>query len=183
MEAKVREEEIEMGDNGDSRSEQSEAERDDSMPSWAQALIRLHESMIESNATLAKTVGRLARQVRRLNGVVTHLTGYQREDPTKETSEEEEHKHHQKRREEEPPMVSNPLIPADAPAVPTAPVSGIPYPYPYPYPYFFTNLDDYFFNPIAQSDPYDQELCFMDLLYDEQQQLEKSLAQMVSEQF
>ena len=39
MKAKAQEEEFEIGDDSDNRSEQSKAERDDSVQSWAQAMI------------------------------------------------------------------------------------------------------------------------------------------------
>ena len=71
-----------MGDD-ESRFEHSESEREDKAPSWAKALI-------ESNSALAKTVSKLAKQVRKLKGVVACLTGYQREDPSEETTEQEQ---------------------------------------------------------------------------------------------
>ena len=121
--------------------------------------------MIDSNVALAKTVSKLTKQVRKLNGVVARLIGYQREDSTKETSEkttEQEQESRQKRRHEEPPVIPDPPLATNLPAMSTAPESGIPF----SYPSFFTNIDYCFFSPMAQPDPYDQDFYFMDLLYD-----------------
>ena len=58
----------------------------------------------------------------------------------------------------------DPPLATDLPSMPTAPQLGIPF----SYPSFYTNIDECFFSPMAQLDPYDQDFYFMDLPYDEQ---------------
>ena len=67
----------------------AELDRDEEVPSWAREMIQSHRDLMDSNATLTRTVQRLARQVEQLTGAVARLMGYQMGEVSDHSSDRE----------------------------------------------------------------------------------------------
>ena len=125
-------------------------------------MMQSHRDLMESNATLTRTMRRLSRQVSELTGVVARLAGYQMDDVNDHPSDREQERR-QKRMHEEPPAT------AEAPAMPPFLESGIPA------PFTFVDFDDLFFRSMVPPDIYQQSIHFMDLLYEQPHILEQEI--------